>query len=53
MMARHSFSDYKQALKPNGQYLMVGGDMSLVYKFMLMKPLLSLKGNTRMSYAIA
>lgn len=49
VMARHPISDYKRALSPQGQYVMAGGDILLVYKMMFLKPWLSFSGNKKMS----
>lgn len=49
VMARHSIADYKRALTPQGQYVMAGGDMLLVYQMLLLKPWLSITGNKKMN----
>lgn len=49
VMAHHSIFDYKRALTPQGQYVMAGGDMLLVYQMLLLKPWLSVTGNKKMN----
>lgn len=46
--AYHSISDYKRALSSRGTYVIVGGSMSLVFKIMLLGPLISMTGKKKM-----
>ncbi len=48
VMAHHSIFDYKRALTTQGQYVMAGGDLLLVYKMLLLKPWLSIPGDKKM-----
>jgi len=42
VQAYHSVSDYRQALSPDGRYIMVGGSSALVNKIFLLGPLISM-----------
>ena len=39
--AYHSLADYRRALKPGGSYVVAGGSMGLIFRLMLLGPLLS------------
>lgn len=46
--AYHSFLDYKRSLKPGGTYIIVGGSMALVFKILVLGPLVKMTGSKNM-----
>jgi NADPH:quinone reductase-like Zn-dependent oxidoreductase len=49
VQAYHSISDYRQALSPDGRYIMVGGSSALVNKIFLLGPLISMTEGKKLS----
>jgi NADPH:quinone reductase-like Zn-dependent oxidoreductase len=49
----HPISDYKNALKPNGVYVMVGGAGAQMTQAMFVGPLTSMIGNKRLTHLMA
>jgi NADPH:quinone reductase-like Zn-dependent oxidoreductase len=49
----HPISDYKRALSPNGSYVMVGGVGKQMTQAMFVGPLLSVKGNKKLTNQMA
>lgn len=48
-----SLADYRRALRPGGQYVMVGGASSQLFQALLLGPLYSLTGGRKMSNLLA
>jgi NADPH:quinone reductase-like Zn-dependent oxidoreductase len=51
--AYHAIFDYWRALSPDGIYVMVGGGLPQVLRFLLLAPFLSLIGRNKMRFFIA
>ncbi len=49
----HKLSAYQRALKPQGIYVMVGGEMAQMYQAMLLGPLRSRKGGQKLGNMLA
>jgi NADPH:quinone reductase-like Zn-dependent oxidoreductase len=48
-----SLADYRRALRPGGQYVMVGGSTGQIFQAMLLGPLYSLAGGKKMGNLLA
>ncbi|MEQ9403941.1 MAG: NAD(P)-dependent alcohol dehydrogenase [Cyclobacteriaceae bacterium] len=48
VVGHHSLFDFKRALKPGGDYRMIGGPSSLILEAMFIAPFVSLFGNKKM-----
>lgn len=44
----HPISDYKRALRPNGRYVMTGGEMAQMMQAMMLGPWISMTGSRKM-----
>lgn len=51
LVASHSIFDYKKALKSNGVYAMVGGEMRHIFQTLFLGGLISLFGNKKLAIA--
>jgi len=48
-VASHSITDYKRALSPEGQYVLVGGHMKHIFQTLILGSVISLTGRKKMS----
>lgn len=51
--ARHSISDYKRALPPEGRYVLIGGSMVVMFQIMLFGALTSRREGKAMDFLMA
>lgn len=47
--AYHSIADYRRALTPGGSYVVAGGSLGLIFRLLLLGPLISRLGGKRMT----
>ena len=47
--AYHTLADYRRALNPGGSYVVAGGSLALIFRTMLLGPLLSRRNGKRMT----